>query len=121
MLETTNQVGVYCHSQDFQFDFLIITYITGIKGESRVVSMVLSIKHGVQTYVPWSKDGINGLNMVIHPIIGYKLTWETIFDQSHLHPYGQCEFQDPTDGGTLVPYFWPYELRRYSLKFRPQK
>jgi hypothetical protein len=65
MLETTNQVGVYCHSQDFQFDFLIITYITGIKGESRVVSMVLSIKHGVQTYVPWSKDGINGLNMVL--------------------------------------------------------
>jgi len=23
-------------------------------------------------------------------------------------PSFQWEFQDPTDGGTLVPYFWPY-------------
>ena len=22
--------------------------------------------------------------------------------------YVQWEFQDPIDGGTLVPYFWPY-------------
>ena len=26
-----------------------------------------------------------------------------------------------TDGGTLVPYFCPYELWGYSLKFRPKK
>ena len=25
------------------------------------------------------------------------------------------DLQDPTDGGTLVPYVWPYELWGYSL------
>ena len=30
------------------------------------------------------------------------------------------DLQDPTDGGMLVPYFWPYELWGYSLKFRPK-
>ena len=29
-------------------------------------------------------------------------------------------FQDPIYGGTLVPYFWPYELWGYSLKHRPE-
>ena len=28
-------------------------------------------------------------------------------------------FRIRTDGGTLVPYVWPYELWGYSLKFRP--
>ena len=27
----------------------------------------------------------------------------------------QWEFQDPIHGGTIVPYFWPYELWGYSL------
>jgi hypothetical protein len=27
------------------------------------------------------------------------------------------DLQDPIDGGMLVPYFWPYELWGYSLKF----
>ena len=29
------------------------------------------------------------------------------------------DLSDPIDGGTLVPYFWPYELWGYSLKHRP--
>jgi hypothetical protein len=31
------------------------------------------------------------------------------------------DLQDPIYGGKLVPYFWPYELGGYSLKFRPEQ
>ena len=31
------------------------------------------------------------------------------------------DLQYPTDGGTLVPYVWPYELWGYCLKYRPKK
>ena len=37
--------------------------------------------------------------------------------------YSQWEFQDPTDGGTLVPYVWPYFVGIFpeikALKNRP--
>ena len=32
----------------------------------------------------------------------------------------QWEFQDPIHGGTLVPYFWPYELWGYSPTYHFQ-
>ena len=33
------------------------------------------------------------------------------------------DLQDPIDGGTLVPYFWPYFgcLSPENLKFSPEK
>ena len=48
-----------------------------------------------------------------------------IIDNCALHSYiklPQWEFQDPTDGGTLVPYFWAYFVGIFTyigLKNRP--
>ena len=39
-----------------------------------------------------------------------KLTW--VVKEGHK---SMGDLQDPTDGGTLVPYVWPYELWGYPL------
>ena len=40
-----------------------------------------------------------------------------MFDQDRtlIRNTNQWEFQDPKNGGVLVPYVWPYEFWGYSL------
>ena len=48
------------------------------------------------------------------PLI-YHLDAENIIDGvSTVYQWIQWRFQDPTDGGTLVPYCWPYFVGIFS-------
>ena len=46
-------------------------------------------------------------------LISFKLL---IFPHHLKWPSTQWEFQDPTDGGTLVPYVWPYFVGIFPQK-----
>jgi len=45
----------------------------------------------------------------------------TSMDETTTRHGSMGDLQDPIHGGSLVLYFWPYELWGYSLKFRPKK
>jgi len=64
----------------------------------------------------------------IGPLVNSHIAMDRSIFNGKIHYKWPChmvssmgDLQDPIDGGTLVPYFWPYELWGYSLKFRPEK